>query len=90
MNDKIYYLYAQLNGSTLPPSKNKPEATEYKVDLLIRDLWQNGTDSVHNMRVVNTDAKPHLSKTPKNCLHEVERAKKKMYLESVLQKHQNF
>ena len=33
-----------------------PEATEQKGDLLIRDLWKNGIDSVHDMRVVNTDA----------------------------------
>ena len=29
-----------------------PEVTEQKRDLLIRDLWQQGTDSVHDMRVV--------------------------------------
>ena len=33
-----------------------PEVTEQKVDLLIRDLWQQGTEIIHNMRVVNTDA----------------------------------
>ena len=31
-----------------------PEVTEQKGDLLIRDLWQQGTDIVHDMRVVNT------------------------------------
>ena len=45
-----------------------PEATEQKGDLLIRDLWNNGTDSVHAMRVVNTDAKTHDMKTPEKCL----------------------
>ena len=33
------------------------EDSEQKGDLLIRDLWANGTDSVHDMCVVNTDAK---------------------------------
>ena len=33
-----------------------PEVTEQKGDLLIRDLWQQGTNSFHYMRVVNTDA----------------------------------
>ena len=56
------------------------EATEHKGDLLIRDLWQNGTDSVHDMRVVNTDAKSHSAKTPEKCLQESEQAKKNMYL----------
>ena len=40
-------------------STNKLEATEQKVNLLICDLWQNGTDSVHYMHVVNTGDKYH-------------------------------
>ena len=44
------------------------EAMEQKSDLLIRDLWNNGTDSVHKMRVVNTYAKSHFTKTPETCL----------------------
>ena len=46
------------------------EATEHRGDLLIRELCQNGTDSVHNMRIVNTDAKSYLAKTPEKCLQE--------------------
>ena len=45
-----------------------PEATEQKGDLLLWDLWQNGTDSVHNMHVVNTDAKSHTAKKLEKCL----------------------
>ena len=41
-----------------------PEVTEKNGDLLIRDLWQQGTDSVNEMRVVNTDALYHVRKTP--------------------------
>ena len=66
------------------------EATEQKGDLLICDLCQNGTDSVHNTRVVNTDAKYHSEKTPKKCLEEAERAKKKMYLEACIQQRRHF
>ena len=47
-----------------------PEVTEQKGDLLIRDLCQNGINSVHDMRVVNTDAKSHTDKTPEKCLQE--------------------
>ena len=61
---------AQPAGSTHPPSKNKSEATEQKGDLLIHDIRHNGTDSVHNIHVVNTDVKSHLSKTPEKCLRE--------------------
>ena len=67
-----------------------PEVTEQKGDLLIRDLWQQGTDSVHNMRVVNTDALLYLKKAPEKCLHEAEKGKKKMYLEACLQQRQHF
>ena len=62
-----------------------PEVTEHKGDLLIRDLWQQGTDSVHDMPVVNTDAPTYQKKEPEKCLHEAKRRKKKMYLEACLQ-----
>ena len=63
---------------------------EQKGDLLIRDLWANGTDSVHNMRVVNTDAKSYWEKSPERFLEEAESGKKKMYLEACLQQRQHF
>ena len=61
------------------------EVTEHKGDLLIRELWQNGTDSVHDMRVLNTDALSYVRRSPEKCFHEAERGKKKMYLEACLQ-----
>ena len=60
------------------------EVTEQKVDLLIQELWQQGTDSVHDMRVVNTDALTYQLKAPEKCLHEAEKGKKKIYLEACL------
>ena len=53
-----------------------PEDTEDKGDLLIRDLCQNGTDSVHDILDVNTDPKSHSKKPLENCLQEAETAKK--------------
>ena len=41
-----------------------PEVTEQKGYLIIQDLWQQGTDSAHDMRVVNTDALTYQSKAP--------------------------
>ena len=72
---------------TSPPDATTatPEVTEKKGDLLIRDLWQQGTNSVHDMRVLNNDALSYVRKTPENCLHKDERGKKKMYLEICLQ-----
>ena len=73
-----------LATSKTTPPKKKLEATEQKSNLLIHDLWHNGTESVHDMHVVKTDTKYHSSKTPEKCLQEAERAKKKMYLEACL------
>ena len=67
-----------------------PEVKEQKGDLLIHDLWQNGTYSVHNMRVVNTDAKSHMSKAPEKFPQEAETWKKPMYLEACLQQRRHF
>ena len=75
---------ARASGSRDLDGAPPPEATEQKGDLLIRDLWQNGTDSAHDMHVMNTDAKSHYAKTPEKCLQEAERGKKRMYLEACL------
>ena len=74
------------NNSVVQP----PEVTEQKGDLLIRDLWQQGTDGDNDMRVVNTDALMHRTKDPKRCLHEAERGGKRMYLEACLQQRRHF
>ena len=63
---------------------------EQKGDLLIRDLWQQGTDSVHNMHVVNIDAPTYLEKAPEKCLNKAEKGKKRMYLEACLQQRRHF
>ena len=55
-----------------------PEVTEQKGDLLICDLWNQGTYSFHDMRVVNTDAQNHMTMDPERCLQETERGKKRM------------
>ena len=55
-------------GSTNQDNAPTPEAMEHKGDLLIHDLWKNGSDSVHDMRVTNTDAKSHSAKPPEKCL----------------------
>ena len=60
------------------PHNNLPVATgtsEKKVDLIIRDLCQIGMDSIHDMRVMNTDALSHRNKSPYNFLHMAEKEK---------------
>ena len=47
-------------------------------------------DSVHYIRVVNTDAKSHSVKTLEKCLQEAERGKKMMYLKACLHQRRRF
>ena len=84
---------ATLAGSNkTKPSEHPvaPEVTEQKGDLLIWDLWQQGTYSVHKMRVVNTDTLTYQLKAPEKCLYEAEKGKKNMYLEACLQQRRHF
>ena len=67
-------------GGSTAPGTSPPGESEQTGDLLIRDLCKNGTDSIHGMRVVNTDAKSYWGRSPEKCLEEAERGKKKMYL----------
>ena len=50
-----------------------PEEGEEKGGLIIQDLWTQGTDIIHNVRVVNTDAACYESQNPEKYL---ENAKK--------------
>ena len=66
------------------------EVTKQKGYLKFCDLWQQGTDSVHYMRVVNTDVPMHRNKDPVSCLQDAERGGKRMYLEACLQQRRHF
>ena len=77
-------------SDTTDPDETPPEATEQKGDLLLRDLWHNGTDSVHDMHLLNTGAKSYWEKSPEKCLEEAENSKNKMYLERCLQQRRHF
>ena len=81
---------AGADGTSKKAVVHPPEVTEQKGDLLFRYLLQQGTDSVHNMRVVNTDALTYRTKDPVKCLHEVEWGENKMYLEACLQQRWHF
>ena len=76
---------AGAGGNTGHAVVHPPEVTEQKVNLLIRDLWQQGTDSVHDMEFVNTDTLTHRTKDPARSLHKAEKGKKRMYLEFCFQ-----
>ena len=49
-----------------------------------------GIDSIHNIRVVNTDATYYQSKTPKKCIKTTDKDKKKNYLDACLKQCRHF
>ena len=58
----VGYREAKTTGS---PHNNSPvntENLEQKGYLIIRNIWQRGTESIHYMRVVNTDTPSHRKK----------------------------
>ena len=65
-----------IKGSHL---KDKRELKGY---LFIIYLWTQGTYSITDMRVVNTDSTLYQYKTPKKCLETYEKDKKKKYLDT--------
>ena len=74
----------KLKGS---PSKEEEELKGY---LLIRYLWTYGTDNIHDMHVVNTDAPSYQAKNPKKCLETAENKKKRKYPDACLKQRRNF
>ena len=75
------------------PPKNLPDIVdnlEQKGNLRIRDFWQRWTESIHNMRVVNTGALSYQNKSKEKCLQKAENDKKKKYMYSCLQKRRHF
>ena len=65
-------------------------ATKTGAWLTVQQSTVNGADSVHDMRVVNTDAKLHMKKDPERSLQEAEMGKKRMSLETCLQQRRHF
>ena len=72
-NDPLIYQGCAVKRTKAKPARpsgitnteeTPPEATEQKGELMIRDLWQNVTESLHNMHIVNTDAKSYWEKSP--------------------------
>ena len=60
-------------GKESPP----PAQGEEKGELLIRDLQAQGTYSIHDMRVVNTDTVSYQFRKPEKCLETNESKKKR-------------
>ena len=57
---------------------------------MIRDLWTQGTDSIHNINVVNTDTVSYQAQNPENCMDTADREKKKKHLHACLNERRHF
>ena len=66
------------------------EGGKEKGGILIQDLWTQGTDIIHDMRVMNTDAVYYQSKPPEKFLETAERQNKKKYLNVCLNERRHF
>ncbi|CAB9509589.1 expressed unknown protein [Seminavis robusta] len=81
---------AAVDGS---PSSDSPVVltpSEERGDLLIRGLWQRGTDGIIDVRVINLDAASHCRKDPDKVLCNGERDKKSKYLDVCLSQRRHF
>ena len=67
-----------------------PEGGDKKGYLLIRDIWAQGTEIIHDMCVVNPNAVSYQSKTPDTFLETDEREKKKKYINACLNESRKF
>ena len=89
-NPKIYTGRAMCGGKV----KLKVSPLKYwgglKGYLLIRYLWTQRTDSIHDMCVVNTDTTSYQSKKPYKCLETAEKEKNNKYLDACLKQHRHF
>ena len=63
---------------------------EERGDLLIRGLWEKGTDCIIDVRITDTDAKSYISRDPLAILAQHEKAKKKKYLQPCLAQRRHF
>ena len=81
---KIYTVCAIRGGKNDIKWSPSKYVEELKGGILIREPWIQGTDSIHNMRVANSDATSYQSKSPENCLETDERENKKKYIYACL------
>jgi hypothetical protein len=71
--------------------KDKPmDDNENKGDVLIRGLWEKGTDCIIDVRVTDTDAPSYIKTSPAKALETAERAKKKKHLQACLDQRRHF
>jgi len=81
----------ELDPSTPAVSRNfHKNRGEDRGDVLIRGLWDRGTDCIIDVRVTDLDAKSNRSRDPAKVLESHEKEKKKKYLEPCLKQRRHF
>ena len=81
---KIYTGHAMHGGKSKLKGSPSKDKVGVKGGLFIRDLWTQNTDSIHDMRVLNTDSTSYRSQKPEKCLETTEKEKNNKYLYAFL------
>ena len=66
------------------------DTSNHKRDMMMCYLWQRGTDSIHDMRVVKTDNLSQKNKSLEKCLLMLEKEKNCKHLEACLCQRNHF
>ena len=61
-----------------------------RADIMIRGLWETGTDALIDVQLVNVDAKSHRNRDAESVLKTAERSKKRKHLADCQQQRRHF
>ena len=61
-----------------------------RADIMMRGLWERGTDGLIDVQIVNTDSMAHQNRTSEAVLKTAERSKKKKHLAHCQQQRRHF
>jgi len=77
-------------GNTQQQTQTVSAQDDSRGDVLIRSLWERGTDPILDVRITDTDAKSYASRDPKKVLEQHEREKKRKYLAACRDQRRHF
>jgi hypothetical protein len=83
---KIHQCRPAKVGKSCPPLIDNQD----RGDVLVRGLWEKGTDCIIDVRVTNTDATYYALKPSDNVLEAAEKLKEKKYLQACLEQRRHF
>lgn len=73
-----------------PTNLNKNRNDGDRGDVLVRGLWERGTDCIIDVRLTDVDAKSYRSRDPYKVLEQHEREKKRKYLNPCIEQRRHF